>query len=85
MVDVRGVAARIEQERLDRSRHARLNRFNLSRRSVFIVQPLDDQRRAGDRGQHAFDVPAAECITQPDVAPRLEQDVTVQPMMSLEA
>src|SRR5262245_25508637 len=59
LVEVRRVAARVENERLDWSRHAGGDRLDLPQGPIFVVAALDHERRARDAGETALDVPGA--------------------------
>ena len=77
MVDMRGVCIARQDEPLHRPAHAGLDRFELRRRAVRVVEALDQQHRAGDRWQVRGDVPRAELGRQPHVVPAAERAVDV--------
>lgn len=71
-----GVAAALKDQTFD-ARERRLEARDLIERSIFVIGPLDEERRSFDPRQATLDVPAAKSVIKPNVVPTPEDMIGI--------
>ena len=75
LVELRRVAAGLEDEARHGGGRAGLDGADLLQRSILIVRALDEERRRTPAADRILDVPGPEAGIEPDVVPAAEGDV----------